>query len=66
MTLEDRIGYWRGRARLAQRFGLRPEAEASTRIAATLTEARKTLLRADKVVEGIDVPEELANLEAKS
>jgi hypothetical protein len=67
LTLDERIDYWRGRARLAKRFGLAKEAEAAERIVGELNGARRAQARADKVVDRIAeaMPSELYEQEGR-
>jgi hypothetical protein len=61
LTIEDRIAYWRGRAKLAKRFGLEAEASGAKRISETLTAGKKALAKADDEADRIHagMPEEL-------
>jgi hypothetical protein len=53
LTLDERIEYWRGRARLARRFSLAQEATAATRIVEELRVAQRAQAKADKAVDRI-------------
>jgi hypothetical protein len=66
LTLNERIEYWRGRARLAKRFSLSAEEVACSKIAATLKGAARVQAQADKAVDRIvdSMPNELYDQEA--
>ncbi len=61
MTLDDRIAYWRGRAKLAKRFGLEKEAAGAALMADVLSGAQKAQKKADDQADRIHaaMPEEL-------
>jgi hypothetical protein len=50
MNLTDRITYWRGQARMAERYGLAKEAKAAGEIVEVLCQAEKTKTKADSGV----------------
>lgn len=61
LTLDERIVYWRSRAKLAKRFGLTQEANGAARMVVVLAEAKKAQRKADDEVDRIhaSMPEEL-------